>query len=117
MVKPISPKDVVQAKHDSLPDEVMRAFNTLIAERWDGHSSYIKQGEVVKLIVESLEKNPTYQDLNPEKIRKLIFEKGWLDVEGVFRKVGWKVEFDRPGYNETYEAHYTFTGKRGLIQE
>ena len=39
MMEPLKPEDVVDAKKDSLPDEVMKAFNELIAEHWDGVSS------------------------------------------------------------------------------
>jgi len=40
-----------------------------------------------------------------------IFENGWLDVEPIYREVGWNVEYDKPGYNETYEASFKFTRK------
>lgn len=29
---------------------------------------------------------------------------GWLDLEDIYRDEGWTVEYDSPGYNETYEA-------------
>jgi hypothetical protein len=40
-----------------------------------------------------------------------IFDKHWLDVEDIYRRVGWKVRFDQPGYNEDYKAYFVFTVK------
>jgi hypothetical protein len=44
--------------------------------------------------------------------RNEIFKKGWLDVEEIYGKAGWKVEYDKPGYNEDYAAHFIFTNRR-----
>lgn len=33
----------------------------------------------------------------------------WLNFEGAYRRAGWKVEFDKPGYNESYPATFKFT--------
>jgi hypothetical protein len=32
-----------------------------------------------------------------------------MDVEDVYQKAGWEVEFDKPGYNEDYEANFKFS--------
>lgn len=40
--------------------------------------------------------------------RQEIFDNRLLDVEDVFRSQGWKVEYDKPGYNESYPATFTF---------
>lgn len=40
-----------------------------------------------------------------------VFKKGWLNVEYLFRAAGWEVQYDKPGYNETYEAYFTFSKK------
>ena len=38
-----------------------------------------------------------------------ICEEGWLDVEDVYRKAGWEVIYDAPGYNESfYEPSFEF---------
>ena len=51
----------------------------------------------------------------PEGVREIIskafekvFKNKWLDVEEVYRKAGWKVEYDKPGYCEDYEAYFVF---------
>ena len=41
--------------------------------------------------------------------RKEIYDKNWLDVEDVYESAGWKVEYDKPGYNENYEPTFTFS--------
>ena len=37
---------------------------------------------------------------------------GWLDVEGIYRKAGWDVEYDSPGYCEDYPATFKFRKKK-----
>jgi hypothetical protein len=41
--------------------------------------------------------------------RAEVFSKHYLDFEDVYRKQGWKVYFDRPGFNESYTATFTFS--------
>lgn len=96
-IKPITPAEVVDAKAESIPDEVFAAFNKCIAANWDGHQSTIKQSDVVTLIKQG----------NPG----LLLDYRCLDVEPIYRKAGWIVEYDKPGYNESYPA--TFTFKKG----
>ena len=103
MVKPISPKDVVTAKQESLPDEVIEAFNELIGENWKGTYSKFKQKEVVIRIKVKLQSTTLTSDQ--------IHDKNWLDVEDVYRKAGWKVEYDGPGFNESYDATFKFRKK------
>ena len=79
------------------PDAVFDAFNELIAQKFSGGSATIKQDDVVALMVQ--------KGLD----RQEIFDKGWLDVERVYRSQGWKVQYDKPGYNESYAANFTFS--------
>ncbi len=32
----------------------------------------------------------------------------WLNVEELYRAQGWTVTYDKPGYNESYPATFTF---------
>jgi hypothetical protein len=41
--------------------------------------------------------------------RNEIFKNHWLDVEEIYEEAGWQVAYDKPGYNETYEASFEFT--------
>ena len=95
-VQPIMPKDVVDEKIQNFPDAVIESFNELITQNArEGHST-ILQEDVVKLMVEKGLK------------RDEIFDRHWLDVEDVYRKVGWNVKYDAPGYNETYPPMFIF---------
>lgn len=94
-IKPITPTEVASAK---IPDEVIKAFNDLIVAEWDGYSAVIHQDEICTLVAERLKVK-----------RQTVFANKWLDVEDIFRQAGWKVEYDKPGYNETYEATFTFS--------
>lgn len=99
-VHPIKPEEIAAEKERTFPDAVFSSFNELITQNWDGSSATIRQHEVVALMVKRGLK------------RAEIFDKGWLDVEDVYRSVGWDVEYDKPGYNESYSATFTFKRKR-----
>jgi hypothetical protein len=98
VTKPISPSEVGKAKTSRIPDRVIEAFNECISKHWDGGAATFTQDEVIRLVVAKM----------PEVERHTIFESKWLDVEDGYRAAGWQVEYDRPGYCETYEARFTF---------
>jgi len=101
-VQPITPQEVVDKKLESIPDAVIRAFNGLIAKKFNGSSATIKQNEAINAIL-----------TEDERIgRQEIFDNHWLYIEDIYRKIGWIVEFDKPGYNESYEAYFVFKKKR-----
>ena len=81
---------------------VFDAFNELIAENLQGKRAIVRQEDAIKRILEKAnEENATIT-------RAGIFDKGWLDVEGAYSQHGWKVTYDKPGYNETYKASWLF---------
>jgi len=96
-VAPIKPSEVMVLKEQSFPPEVLEAFNELIAKEFSDGQALVMQEDVVKLIVK--------KGIGRAK----IFRNNWLDVEDVYRKAGWKVYFDSPGYNEDYEAGFKFS--------
>ena len=96
-LRPISPVEVAARKARTLPDEVVEAFNHLIAKNWGGRESVVKQDDAVKHICAALEIE-----------RGEVFSQGLLEVEEVYRSQGWKVEYDKPGYCETYGAFFVF---------
>ena len=59
----------------------------------------LMQNEVLDRIVELS---------NGEVTRDEAFKRHYLDFEGVYRDAGGKVTYDRPGFNEDYEASYCF---------
>lgn len=88
--EPIRPDDITKEKQKSLPDEVIDAFNELIAMNWDGSSATVMQKEVVASIAHKLNINSN----------DIIYKN--------HRKSGWEVEYDKPGYCESYDAHFKF---------
>ena len=96
-VQPIRPSQVVRKKNELLPDAVIEAFNELIAENWDGHRSTFKLGAVRALIKNKLDGGEVKQE--------------WLDVEPIYQKAGWRVVYDSPGWDETYEPFFEFRKK------
>jgi hypothetical protein len=101
-VKPIDPRRAVEEKLKSLPEEVIASFNELIAEKLTDDEAVVRQDEVIKRM---REKGLKERD---------IYDKGWLDVEGIYEQAGWKVRYDRPVYygGENFEPYYTFNKGR-----
>jgi hypothetical protein len=99
-VVPIKASEAQGKLNKSIPDEVIEAFNELIIKNLSGGSATVHQDEVVRLIVKKGIK------------RADIFENHWLDVENLFQENGWEVDYDKPGYNESYEAYFVFEVKK-----
>lgn len=100
-MKPISPDEVVNLKCNQIPDFVIEAFNKCIAENYLSNRSEFEQNRVIKEIL-----NLTPSDMYVD--RDMIFKNKWLDVEDIYRDAGWTVRYDKPGYNESYEASFIF---------
>ena len=98
MSKPITPDEVGEVKSSKMPPEVFDAFNECIAKHWDGRSANFTQKEALAAILAKL----------PDETSETVYENRWLDVEELYRRAGWHVDYDRPGYCETYEANFTF---------
>jgi hypothetical protein len=93
-IKPYSPQDA--RDNPRANDYAVAAVNGLLAM---GRRQFT-QNEV---IIEILRLAPT------GTTKQQIFDQHWLDFEPYFRKAGWGVYYDKPGYNEDYEASFTFT--------
>ena len=92
---PIKPSEVSK----QIPEQVFDAFNHFIYQNHDGTHSVVKQEEVVQMLVSSgMDRNE-------------IFSKRMLDIEGHYKKAGWDVSYEKPGYNESGEAYFTFKKK------
>lgn len=98
MVGPIEPNEVQNKKDEQLPEEVFIVFNDIIIENWDGHSATVMQDEVAKRIAKALKITTTQ-----------VYNRNLLDVENAYTKAGWKVEYDKPGYNEDYRPYFIFS--------
>ena len=99
-VVPITPAEAAKKKISRLPAQVIEAFNELLAENYNKSGITISQDIVVTRIQSKM-------DISRED----IFSNKFLDVEPLYRKYGWDVTYDKPGYNELYTAFYVFTPK------
>lgn len=97
-VKPITPEEVVDSKANVIPNAILVATNLLIAENWNGDNSIFK----LKTLKEKI------QEVDPELT---ISNVRWLDIEPIYRKAGWVVEYHSPAMDETYDAYFNFSRK------
>lgn len=96
-MKPITPAEAEQHVQTSIPDAVFEAFNELIAENYIWGESKVKLHDVVSRM---MSKGIDRDEAN---------RKGYLNVEPYYEKAGWKVIYDKPGYNEQwYEPFFVF---------
>lgn len=98
-VEPITPKEVEEAR-GSVPDEVLDEWNRIILERFSQDSALVLQDDIVSRIAKRM-----------HVAHEVVFKRGWLHIHVLYRKAGWIVEYDKPGYNETYKATFTFRKK------
>lgn len=98
--KPLAPGDLGEAVSAIIPPAVFDAFNELIVANWNGGQATVYQEDAVKKIEDKMSVSRTE-----------VFAKGWLNVEPAYRAQGWKVEYDKPAYNESYRASFVFTKK------
>ncbi len=106
-IEPLSPNNVTTRKQSIIPDVVIECFNELIAQNYGDDSSTFKQIEVADLICLKMR-----QQGHPDFNNRVIYDKHWLDVESIYRGKGWIVEYDKPGFNESYDATFTFKRRR-----
>lgn len=103
-VKPITPAEALSQKKENLPDFVLEAFNALIVRNLGVSGvSRVLQSEVLAEIRSRFFDTEGYMISDGE-----IFAKKWLDVEDVYRDANWIVKYDKPGYDDTFEAFFTF---------
>lgn len=100
MITPIRPEEIATSKKIQMPDAILESFNELIAQNFSGDMARVRQNEIVARIA-----NKGYD-------RRQIFDNHWLDVEDIYREAGWEVMYDKPGYNDSYEAYFEFSVAR-----
>ena len=92
MTERFTPKDIV----DNTPDWAIEIWNSLLKNAYDGDQAIIYYNDVRQAFDDHTSGSyKMYQNYAYE-----------------YRKSGWKVEEDTPGYNETYRGHWTFTKKK-----
>lgn len=94
---PVKPSEVAERQAEVFPDEVIRVVNEFLLSTGGGKRVVIKQRDIVKRLVALGIKE------------KDIYQNHWLDFESMYRVAGWKVSFDKPGFNEQYyEPYFVF---------
>lgn len=100
MIKPLSPDEADEAKAAAIPDFVIEAINGILAT---GKRNFTQDEAILAI-------QKAYSIENGRKPpRDRVFKEGWLDFEPIFRKAGWRVVYDKPGYCEDYAANFTFS--------
>lgn len=105
MIKPVSPDEVVTLKARLLPDYVIEGVNECIAENYLGGKAHFTQNDVIAKILSKA------AVAGIGITRQQLFGNKYLDFEDIYRQNGWQVEYDKPAYNESYEANFTFRRK------
>lgn len=100
-VKPISPVEAENKHRGTIPDSIINAFNKLIIKHYKPIS---KQDEVLDMVCGDPDSGMLTKDE--------IFDNHWLDIEDIYREQGWDVKYDKPAYNETYDAYFVFSVKK-----
>lgn len=95
---PIKPSQI--DKTQVIPEIIFDCFNELINKNFNNGVARVAQKEVL-----------TWLKASGCCVDEAFREK-WLDVEDAYRKAGWKVEYDKPGYNESGDAYYIFRSKK-----
>lgn len=115
MSKAISPAGVAAYKAQSFPDYVFEAFNELIAANFSNGYADVKQKDVIARMMQIANDHSQLSEDEANRLelldRSMIFARGYLNVEEVYREQGWKVAYDKPAYNESYDAYFTFKAK------
>jgi hypothetical protein len=103
MTRAITPDEATEqaAAAPNIPDPVFEVFNELIVKNLRDGEAHVLQDDAVTAISGAL----TVE-------RQDVLDNHWLDVEDAYRAQGWVVDYDKPGYNETYSAFFTFKRPR-----
>ena len=104
MAKVYSPEDVLKKRVETIPDFVITAFNDLLTENYADEGTVIKQDDAISRILQ--------YNKDDELTREIIFKKRWLDIEPLYRRKGWKVDYEKPAFDERFEPYFIFKPKK-----
>jgi hypothetical protein len=138
-VKPITPDEVIERRVLDVPEWVIAVWNDLLEKNYlAGQSSFtlaeLKDALMTRWneedpidprkIVEELKRRlPAHMPIVPSQLaqsaidaaprerRKQLEKNGWCDLEHLYRKAGWDVEFDRATHLDA-DAKFSFRFQR-----
>ena len=102
MTQAFSPAEVLHAKAGTIPSFVIEAVNDLLSMRFTAGPCVIRQDEVIAAAMRIAMRE------TDAIARSAFFSNHWLDFEPIYQARGWKVTYDKPGFNESYEPSWTF---------
>jgi hypothetical protein len=105
MSKPIRPQDIGSAKAEHFTAAVFDAFNAEIAKHFANGQAVVKQSVVVDRLVKA------------GIARSEIFGAGYLNIEMAYEAAGWKVSYEKPGFNESGDSLFFFRPSQGERDE
>lgn len=105
-MKPVSPEEAAFQHKNSFPGEVIYAINSLISENYNGKPFTLNQDEIVARIIQ------VFSERGQMVSRSAVFVNNMLDFEPLYEDNGWKIEYDKPAYCESYPASFKFTPKK-----
>jgi hypothetical protein len=107
LVRPVTPDEASDQRLASFEPEMITAVNNMIVKNLNSTRTVanVLQKEIVEeyFRVKGITQTP--------ELRASLYERHQLDFEDIFREFGWIVEYDKPAYNESYEANFTFKKK------
>lgn len=97
-VEPIRPERLIQPKQAlQIPGVVIIAVNKLINENWDGHQAKVWQGDILVQL-----SRLTGID------KETVLRNGWLNIEPLYRNVGYEVNYVAPPMGTKGDAYFEF---------
>jgi hypothetical protein len=96
MSGPLSPEEIFKFKAQATPEFVYRAINELIAETVNskGTASFFFRTASAR-IIDEMDKLDEFKNLDFGEKKRLVDDRGWLNVESAYRAKGWSVTTDR----------------------
>lgn len=109
MSQPIRPDQVADKKVETFPPQVFDAFNELIGQHFSNGSATVYQNDAVELIWRKLTEQEGVAVRFGVHNKGDLSRRGYLNVEEAYRGAGWRVVYDKPGYNESGHAYFIFS--------
>lgn len=107
-IEPLSPTEIQVKWTKVFEPLVIEAVNNLLIKKYSPNKKdfVIKQHEITTEIKCLLgDQTMEQKDI---KIKEL-YANNQLDIEEFYRKAGWEVLYDKPGYNEMHDAFFEFS--------
>lgn len=101
-ITPITKEEVIKKQSYKIPEIIIEIVNKLLIQNYNIETgkATIKLNEIMDLAVGDSDCGLF--------TREEIFKNHYLDFESLYEKQGWKVTYDKPGYNEFYEPFFVF---------